>query len=61
LHQLCVACRSLKNRGNQSGIRVIYAFNNAERSVALIEMYFKADQADVTKSRLTDYLNQVSS
>jgi mRNA-degrading endonuclease RelE of RelBE toxin-antitoxin system len=49
------ACRSLKNRGNQSGIRVIYAFNKNTGIVAFIEIYFKGDQEDLTKSRLTEY------
>lgn len=50
-----VACRSLKNRGNQSGIRIIYAFHKDSETVVFIEMYFKTDQADVTTSRLTEY------
>jgi mRNA-degrading endonuclease RelE of RelBE toxin-antitoxin system len=49
------ACRSLKNRGNQSGIRIIYAFHKKTGSVEFVEIYFKADQADLTKSRLTEY------
>jgi hypothetical protein len=46
------ACRSLKNRGNQSGIRIIYAFRRAGSSVDFLEMYFKADQVDFSPSRL---------
>ena len=46
------ACRSLKNRGNQSGIRIIYSYNKVTHTVDFIEMYHKADQADFTKSRL---------
>jgi len=52
------ACRSLKNRGNQSGIRIVYALHSKSNTVEFIEMYFKADQIDATKTRLIECLKQ---
>jgi mRNA-degrading endonuclease RelE of RelBE toxin-antitoxin system len=34
-------CRDLKGKGNRSGIRVIYAYNQDKDEVALIEIYYK--------------------
>ncbi len=34
-------CRSLKGKGAMSGIRVIYAYNELEDSIDLIEIYYK--------------------
>ena len=38
------ACRSLKGRGVQSGIRIIYAYYPQEDKIEFVEIYFKADQ-----------------
>lgn len=38
------ASRSLKGRGAQSGIRVIYAFHALELRVVFIEIYFKGEK-----------------
>lgn len=46
------ACRALKGRGNQSGIRVIYAYTADEKTVTFLEMYFKADQKDMDVDRV---------
>lgn len=46
------ACRSLKGRGARSGIRVIYAFNDAEDKIELIEIYFKSDQENEDRERI---------
>ncbi len=52
------ACRSLKGRGVQSGIRVIYAyFSDADR-IELIEIYFKADQENEDKQRIKTYYSK---
>ena len=46
------ACKSLKGRGVQSGIRVIYAYDEENDKIVLIEMYFKGDKADEDKERI---------
>jgi mRNA-degrading endonuclease RelE of RelBE toxin-antitoxin system len=50
------SCKVLKGRGNQSGIRIIYAFYSAELKVEFIEIYYKADQKIEDKSRIKAYL-----
>lgn len=49
-------CKTLKGRGAMSGIRVIYAFHVETREVVFIEMYFKADQENEDRERITAYL-----
>ncbi len=50
------ACKSLKGRGVQSGIRVIYAYDEEKDKIVLIEMYFKGDKANEDKQRIFEYL-----
>ncbi len=50
------ACKSLKGRGVQSGIRVIYAYDEERDKIVLIEMYFKGDKANEDKQRILEYL-----
>jgi len=46
------ACRALKGRGVQSGIRVIYAyFENADR-IELIEIYYKGIKENEDRERI---------
>ena len=46
------ACRSLKGKGVHSGIRVIYAYHEAEDKIELIEIYFKGDKENEEKERI---------
>ena len=50
------ACKSLKGRGVQSGIRVIYAYDEEKDKIVLIEIYFKGDKANEDKKRILEYL-----
>jgi len=50
------ACKSLKGRGVQSGIRVIYAYDEEKDKIVLIEIYFKGDKANEDKDRILEYL-----
>ena len=49
------ACRSLKGRGVQSGIRVIYAYFSDDDRIELIEIYFKAEQENEDKQRIKEH------
>lgn len=49
------ACRALKGRGVQSGIRITYAFHADTAHVVFIEMYFKADQERENRGRIQEY------
>lgn len=51
------ACKSLKGKGANSGIRVIYAYHVALKKVVFLEIYFKADQDNADYERLKKYHN----
>lgn len=38
------ACKALKGKGAQSGIRVIYAYHEEEDCIEFIEIYYKGDK-----------------
>ena len=46
------ACRSLKGKGVQSGIRVIYAYFEEEDKIELIEIYYKGDKENEDRERI---------
>lgn len=46
------ACRALKGRGANSGIRIIYAFHHKEQKIVFIEMYFKGDKENEDRARI---------
>ncbi len=46
------ACKALKGKGAQSGIRVIYAYHENEDWVEFIEIYFKGDKASEDRERI---------
>ena len=46
------ACRSLKGLGAQSGIRVIYAYFEADDRIELIELYYKGDKENEDRERI---------
>ena len=48
------ACRSLKGKGVQSGIRVIYSYTVELDRIQYIEIYYKGDQEIETKARFHD-------
>ena len=49
------ACRSLKGRGVQSGIRVIYAYFEETDKIELMEIYYKGDKASEDRERIFKY------
>lgn len=48
-------CRSLKGKGVQSGIRIIYAYFNEEDRIELIEIYYKGDKENKDRERILMY------
>jgi len=46
------ACRGLKGKGAQSGIRVIYAYFEENDRIELIEIYYKGDKANEDRKRI---------
>lgn len=49
------ACKSLKGKGAQSGIRIIYAYFEEKDKVELIEIYYKGDKENEDKERIVRY------
>ena len=47
-----VACRALKGTGARSGIRVVYAYLEAQDRIELIEIYYKGDKDIEDKTRI---------
>jgi len=46
------ACRSLKGKGAQTGIRVIYAYSEEADRIELIEIYYKGDKENEDRERI---------
>jgi hypothetical protein len=53
------ACRSLKGRGVQSGIRVIYGYFEKEDRIELIEIYYKGDKENEDKDRIVRHYRKL--
>lgn len=49
------ACRSLKSKGVQSDIRVIYAYFEEEDRIEFIEIYYKGDKENEDRRRISKY------
>ena len=52
------ACRSLKGRGVDSGIRVIYAYWEQGDKLEFIEIYFKGDKENEDRDRILVHYNR---
>ena len=48
-------CKALKGKGVQSGIRIIYAYFEAEDKIEFIEMYYKGDKENEERERINRY------
>ena len=46
------ACRALKGKGNQTGIRIIYAYFKDEDRIEFVEIYFKGDKEIENRKRI---------
>lgn len=49
------ACRSLKGKGVQSGIRVIYTYFEEQDKIEFIELYYKGDKENEDRKRISKY------
>jgi hypothetical protein len=46
------ASRSLKGRGADSGLRVVYAHYKTEEKIVFVELYFKGDKENEDRERI---------
>jgi hypothetical protein len=53
------ACRSLKGKGVQSGIRVIYGYFEKEDRIDFIEIYYKGDKENEDKDRIMGHYKKL--
>src|ERR1035437_6466538 len=47
-----IACKALKGRGINSGLRLIYAYYQEEKKITFIELYHKNDKENEDKQRI---------
>lgn len=50
------ACKALKGKGANSGIRIIYAYFEDKDKIEFIEIYYKGDQENEDRERILNYL-----
>ncbi len=49
-----IACKALKGKGVNSGLRLIYAYFPEEQKITFVELYHKNDKENEDKKRITD-------
>lgn len=49
-----IACKALKGRGVNSGLRLIYAHFQEEQKITFIELYHKNDKENEDRQRIID-------
>jgi mRNA-degrading endonuclease YafQ of YafQ-DinJ toxin-antitoxin module len=49
-----IACKALKGRGVNSGLRLIYAYFQEEEKITFIELYHKNDKVQEDRQRILD-------
>jgi hypothetical protein len=52
-----MACRALKGRGVNSGLRLVYAYFPNEQKITFIELYHKSDKENEDRNRITENFN----
>jgi len=53
------ACMSLSGKGSNSKIRVIYVYEEKEKKVTFIEIYFKGDRENEDRKRLQEFIKTI--
>jgi mRNA-degrading endonuclease RelE of RelBE toxin-antitoxin system len=49
-----MACKALKGRGVNSGLRLVYAWFEKEKKITFIELYHKNDKENEDRKRIID-------
>ena len=49
-----IACKALKGRGVNSGLRLVYAYFQAEEKIIFIEIYHKNDKENEDRERILE-------
>ena len=53
------ACKALKGKGANSGIRIIYAHFADKDKIEFVEIYYKGDQENEDRERILSYLKDL--
>jgi mRNA-degrading endonuclease RelE of RelBE toxin-antitoxin system len=56
-----IACRALKNRGSNSGLRLIYVYEKLADKITFLELYFKGGKENENRERIREFLARCSS
>jgi mRNA-degrading endonuclease RelE of RelBE toxin-antitoxin system len=54
-----IACRNLKGKGSNTGLRLVYAWLEEEQRIVLIELYHKGDQENEDRERIKEWLIRI--
>ncbi len=49
-----IACKALKGRGVQSGLRLVYAHFEEEKRIVFVELYHKSDKSVEDRKRILE-------
>lgn len=52
------ACKSLKNKGNRSGIRIIFIKDNQNDHITFLEIYYKGDKEAEDRGRIKKFIEK---
>jgi len=50
-----IACKAIKGRGVNSGLRLVYAYDKTEQKIIFIELYHKNEQEIENKERIINH------
>ena|ERR1051326_6398678 len=50
-----IACRAMKGKGSNTGLRLIYAYEKSHDKITLIELYHKNEKENEDKIRIKKY------
>jgi hypothetical protein len=50
-----IACRAMKTKGSNTGLRMIYCYKKEEAEIILIELYFKGDKENEDRERIKNW------
>lgn len=49
------SCKSLKGKGSNTGIRIIYSYFDSEDRIEFVEIYYKQDKEKENRERIIKY------
>ncbi|MDR3244933.1 MAG: hypothetical protein LBT50_00690 [Prevotellaceae bacterium] len=51
-----IACRALKNKGSNTGLRLIYVHERKANKITFLEIYFKGEKENENKERIKSFI-----